>query len=111
MMYVAVKELNTASGLVKPGEIVKDAPNWNESVRNAHVNMGWMKKVDDEGVEISKVSTPSVRKSVMTPDVKVNEVTAEGTPDKVVLLCTTCQKTGFKTERALKIHVTTAHRK
>lgn len=100
-MYVAVRELKvgTPKGLViiKPGQEIPDFEKWNEVAKRANINMGFVK-------EVAGMSTGTPSPSVSA---KV-EVKAQSPG---ILGCNKCQKTGFKTPRALKTHVTLAHGK
>jgi hypothetical protein len=52
-MFVACVVLKVEGRQVKPGEPVPEAYRWQESVRRAHINLGWIK----EDGELSATTT------------------------------------------------------
>jgi hypothetical protein len=96
-MYIATRELELQTRKAQPGEQVPEALTWSYPVLLAHVNMGWLKFVDDGASEEEK-------QIVKTAQSKITQEAGE------VFRCGHCEKE-FKSERALKIHVTTAHKK
>ncbi len=124
-MYVACKPLKTNLGPVAIGEVVEAASEWKDTVINAHINMGWMKFVEDRKPgkpasgpkQEAKEKRPKVAKpkAASVPEVVVPEAQVEADAKEVDksaedVTCPVCYKT-FKTSRARKIHVTTAHKK
>lgn len=100
-MYVACRELKvsvrgqSALTVLKPGDEVKGFEKWDYSVQQAHLNMEWVKKVQDgrdATVKASEVVTPSEDKT------------------EVAWTCSHCNKP-FKRQRDLKSHVTLKHAK
>lgn len=100
-MYIALKELNTKSGPVKPGQVVKEALNWSEPVLMAHLNLEWIKFVPDikptQKTPADPVTAPVVEKEAST----VNTV---GTWS-----CWKCEKS-FTSKRGLSVHAKMAHK-
>lgn len=92
-MYVACKELKTKSGVVRLGEIVEDAPSWRYPVILAHVNMGWIRWVDDSGYKAPP-------KTAAPPKTEPAQLFA----------CDQCDRKDFKSPKAVKTHVALKHK-
>lgn len=45
-MYVACVPLKVAGKTVQAGEVVPEADQWQETVRRAHINLGWIKQTN-----------------------------------------------------------------
>lgn len=60
-MFVALRSLKVDGRTVAPGEPVPEAAAWQESVRRAHLNLGWIK----EDQELP--ATPKARPVVAAP--------------------------------------------
>lgn len=106
-MYVACRNLITKSGRVKIGEEVVDAPSWKYPILVSHLNLGWIKWAG------AGAPPPPQTQSQQKPKPKVEKkasTTPVVQPPTQSLACTKCDKAGFKSERALKIHVTSKHK-
>ncbi len=117
-MYVALRELKTNLGIVKTGEVVHDALNWRYSIILAHVNMNFMRWVEDGNPlpPNPEKKTSPVKALPKEPPKSKSEAKriAVSTEVKIaagIVKCEKCPTKEFKSPRALKIHVTAAHGK
>jgi hypothetical protein len=122
-MYIATRELELQNRKAKPGDQVPEVLAWSYPVLLAHLNMGWIKYVGEEAEVVipdeHQPSEPTLlnenQEIKASEDKSPIEIPEDSKPTQVVnakgeFVCIECGKT-FKTERALKIHVTTAHKK
>ncbi len=68
-MFVATVPLKVAGRQVSPGEPVPEFNSWQETVRRAHLNLGWIK---DDGLPTAIHSEP-VKTEADTKDGSVSE--------------------------------------
>lgn len=70
-IYLATRELRTPRGIIKPGEEIIDAEEWDHTALRANINMGYIEKVD--GVSKSEVKRVAVKKAPKPAPVKAAE--------------------------------------
>ena len=106
-MYIAQRELKTCDKqgrvtVYKPGDPIPDFEKWDEVPKRAHLSMEWVVKSE----QTVKLPIPNAQNTQnLTKDAQ--KVSAPDLFNK----CPHCPDKEFKNARALKIHITVAHKK